>query len=227
VRQGWFREKSFALFHELYESEDENFRFSNGWFRAFLQRYRISLRFSTNTSQKTPEEYQKLIICWLRFNRRNSQIRPFIDDVRITPNLPFPPVGRFLQSNIFNIDEIPLCFEYLDGRTYAPKGSKTVRIRETRSGWDKRQATLLLCIFADGIPRIPPLILFAGTGRRLGTEPQFYDQRVVVNWTESSWNNEDTYVFMVDKYISHSRARQQAQPVCFGPGRVPQDPRGP
>jgi hypothetical protein len=92
VRQGWFREKSFALFHQLYSDSDaefvpegENFRFSYGWFRAFLQRYRISLRFSTNTSQKTPEEYQKLIICWLRFNRRNSQIRPFIDDVRIPP----------------------------------------------------------------------------------------------------------------------------------------------
>jgi hypothetical protein len=148
VRQGWFREKSYTLFHELYSDAnvDEPFRFTYGWFRAMLQRYRISLRFSTNTAQKTPEEYEKLIVCWLRFNRRNSQLRPRIDDylLEIPPNLPYPPVGRFLQSNIFNIDEIPLCFEYLDGRTYAPKGCKTVRIRETRSGWDKRQATLTL-----------------------------------------------------------------------------------
>jgi hypothetical protein len=70
-----------------------------------------------------------------------------------------------------------------------------------QSGWDKRQATLLLCIFADGIPRIPPLILFAGTGRRLGTEPQFYDQRVVVNWTESSWNNEDMFLWWISTYL--------------------------
>jgi hypothetical protein len=110
-------------------------------------------------------------------------------------------VGHFLQSNIFNIDEIPLCFEYLDSRTYAPKGCKTVRIRETRSGWDKRQATLLLCIFADGIPRIPPLILFAGTGRRLGTEPQAYDRRVAVNWTDSSWNNEDMFLWWINTYL--------------------------
>ena len=54
------------------------------------------------------------------------------------------------------MDETPLLFEFLDGQSYTNKGSKTVQVKTTHSGWDKRQATIMLCVFADGAMHVPP-----------------------------------------------------------------------
>jgi hypothetical protein len=43
-----------------------------------------------------------------------------------------------------NFDETPIPFEYIDKKTYNLKGAKTVTAKTDRSGWDKRQATLIL-----------------------------------------------------------------------------------
>src|SRR5205807_10522036 len=72
-------------------------------------------------------------------------------------------IGRYDLSHIVNIDQTPLPFEYLSGKTYAIKGDKTVWAKSLRSGWDKRQATLVLTAFGDGKNRIKPLIIFKGT----------------------------------------------------------------
>lgn len=40
------------------------------------------------------------------------------------------------------------------------RDAKTVTAKTDRSSWDKRQATLILYIFADGIPRIRPKLIF-------------------------------------------------------------------
>jgi len=134
------------------------FRFSNGWFRNFLQRNRISLRL-TRKAQRLPEEYRLLILNWICFNRRNSQTKPepFLDLIQ-SPN----PYGKFLLSNVSNLDKTPLPFEYLSGRTYNTTGVNTIWVKETRSGWDKRQTTLIFCIFADGINRIAPIVTSTG-----------------------------------------------------------------
>lgn len=140
VRQSWFRAHAYEIFRDLYPSSDTSiFRFSNGWFHSFLQRNRVSLRSITKTAQMIPEEYQKLVVNWLRFNRRNSQPRPenWLETVLIRT------VDRYYLSNIFNIDETPIPFEYLSGRTYDIIGSKTIWVKESRSGWDKRQVNTL------------------------------------------------------------------------------------
>ena len=36
-------------------------------------------------------------------------------------------VGRYLLSNIVNIDETPISFEYLEGHTYLFLGTRTVK----------------------------------------------------------------------------------------------------
>ena len=46
-------------------------------------------------------------------------------------------VGRYKLAGICNIDQTPLPFEYLSGRTYAIKGEKTIWAKATKSGWDK------------------------------------------------------------------------------------------
>jgi hypothetical protein len=99
---------------------------------------------------------------WLQFNRRNTVIRPD-SDCGIPRGLDVKTVGRFKLSEIANMDQTPLPFEFNDGKTYAKKGSKTVWVKEQRSGWNKRQATLELCLHADGKPHTPPLLMFRGS----------------------------------------------------------------
>jgi len=194
VRQGWFRIQSRFQFRVIYPNVNpEIFRFSNGWFRGFLNRHRISLRSITKKAQKVPGDYEMLVVNWLRFNRRNSQPRTAsFWEVALER-----PVGRFELSNICNLDETPIPFEYLQGKTYNRVGEKTIWVKETRSGWDKRQATLVLCVFADGIPRVPPMVIFRGTGTRLGREKLRYHPEVLVEFNPTAYMNE----VLFEKYI--------------------------
>lgn len=72
-------------------------------------------------------------------------------------------------ARILNIDKTLILFEYLESKTYDVKGSKAVSGTTGRNGWDKRQATLILFIFVDGIgTRIEPNAIFhAATGRQI------------------------------------------------------------
>ena len=49
-----------------------------------------------------------------------------------------PVISRIKLSEICNIDQSPLPFEYLKGHTYTKKGDKTVRIQEGKSSYDRR-----------------------------------------------------------------------------------------
>jgi len=89
-----------------------------------------------------------------------------------------------LESNICNLDETPIPFEYLEGKTYDIKGERTVWAKLFQNGWDKRQASLVLCIFADGIPRVPPMIIFRGKGDQLGREREEYHPGVEVEFND-------------------------------------------
>ena len=86
----------------------------------------------------------------MKFNRRNSQLRP---ESPSAPSDTPGEVGRFRLGNICNIDQTPLPFEYLSGRTYNQQGEKTIWVQGSQqSGWEKRQATIQLTIFADAVP---------------------------------------------------------------------------
>ena len=74
-------------------------------------------------------------------------------------------------------------------------------VKETRSGWDKRQASLLLCIFADGIDRIAPVIIFHGTGPRLGQEKPKYDPRITVRFNSTAYSNESLFSSYISDYV--------------------------
>jgi hypothetical protein len=66
---------------------------------------------------------------------------------------------RFKLSQILNIDEVLIPWEFLDGCTYGLQGSKTITGKSDQSGWDKRQATLVLFILADRVARIKPKLI--------------------------------------------------------------------
>ncbi|RPB02936.1 hypothetical protein L873DRAFT_1671743, partial [Choiromyces venosus 120613-1] len=181
---------------------EEVFRFSHGWFSRFLARYQISLRSITKKAQSVPAEYQNLILSWLHFNRRNSQPeQSSISHWPIVMN-PTPTIGQFQLGNICNLDETPIPFEYLDGWTYESIGVKTVWTKSTHFGWDKRQASLVLCVFANGVPRIPPMVIFHGTGRRLGDEFTHYHPGVLVEFNEKVYMNDNLFLCYITDHLA-------------------------
>jgi hypothetical protein len=62
--------------------------------------------------------------------------------INIPRDLNILVIGRIKLSEIVNMDQSPLLFEFLKGRIYVKRGEKTVRLKEGKSGHDKRQCTL-------------------------------------------------------------------------------------
>jgi hypothetical protein len=168
IGQGWFKREASKLHKSYYPDDIYCFKISRGWFSRFLKRWQITRRRITKQSTKTPEQEYNVVNSFLRFIRRVSK------------SLTSTTSTRFSLDRIMNMDETPIPFEYLDGYTYTHKGSKTVSVRTLRSGWGKRQATLILYIFADGIKRLPPKLIFHGVegGEIEDRESHLYDQRV-------------------------------------------------
>ena len=77
------------------------------------------------------------------------------------------------------------------------------------SGLDKRQCTVQLTIFADGIPRVKPLVIFRGTGKRITFQEKLkYDKRVSVCFQENAWCDEAVMI----RWVKH-----QWKPCVEGP----------
>lgn len=84
------------------------------------------------------------------------------------------------------MNQTPLPFENLDGKTYAKKGEKIIYLKEYRSGWNKRQCTLQLCVHTNGVSRTKPLIMFKGSEkgdsrRRIEEKRYSLDVKVIFN----------------------------------------------
>jgi hypothetical protein len=136
------------------------------------------------TSSKLPEDQLSVVNCFLRFIRKHSGI---------PTGSPYPP------SHILNLDETPIPWEYLDGYTYDNKAVHTVAGKALQHGWAKRQATLILYTFADGVKRIKPKLIFHSTvnGKLKDTQDFMYDKSVTVEFNEKAYNNED----MLNKWL--------------------------
>jgi len=212
VTVGWFRRTSKKLFAELYPQSNPLFTFSRGWFNGFLNRHDISRRRVTKTATKLPGEYVKVANSFLRFIKRVSQpsagpiTRDLNESVFSSPTRPDLQTRRFPRSRTINLDETPIPFEYLDGYTYNLRGEKTIGGKSDRSGWNKRQATLILYVWGDGELRIKPKLIFHGSsgpnGKILKAERDKYSPDVTVEVNETAYNNEDLFKqFVEDELI--------------------------
>jgi hypothetical protein len=112
-------------------------------------------------------------------------------------------VGRYRLNNICNMDQTPVPFEYLDGSSYNITGEKTIWVQSSQSGWDKRQGTIQLTIFADGVPRVKPLLFFRGkgVGPSVLTEMKSYDPRVVVKFNPKAYANSQNMIEWLDDQL--------------------------
>ncbi|RPA98979.1 hypothetical protein L873DRAFT_1910352, partial [Choiromyces venosus 120613-1] len=175
------------------------FVFSQGWFHRFLSRHHVVLRFVTNTAQSLPDSYKEDILSWLRFNRRNRILTPLISS--LLQASPSPLSLHYIcndnqvgipEHRICNVDETPLPWEFLAGRTYDIQEARTIWSRSTQSGSEKRQCRLFLCIFTDGVPRVPLVLIFtATTGTKIREqESHLWDNRVHVEFLPTGWMNE-------------------------------------
>jgi len=121
---------------------------------------------------------------------------------------------EFKLSEISNMDQTPIAFEFLDQKTYNSKGAKTIWVRSARSGWEKRQATLQIVLHADGIQRCKPLLIFKATGDKTGkpvdkkihAEWKLYDQRVVVQFNKKAYSNTDSMIQWIRHQFAYSSA---------------------
>ena len=68
--------------------------------------------------------------------------------------------GKCEDCDIANMDQTPLPFVLDDGKSYDSTGAKEVWCSNASSGLDKRQCTVHLTIFADGVSRVRPTIIF-------------------------------------------------------------------
>jgi DDE superfamily endonuclease len=105
-----------------------------------------------------------------------------------------------------NFDETPIPFEYIDSKTYNIQGAKTVTAKTDRSGWDKRQATLILYIFADGVPRLRLKLIFHGKATDEGgkieeRESHLYHKDVTVHFNSTAYNNEELTMQWIDSEL--------------------------
>jgi len=102
------------------------------------------------------------------------------------------------------MDQTPLTFEYLNGRSYNQQGEKTIWVQGSQqSGWEKRQATIQLTIFADAVPRVKPLIFFRGLGigPTIVAEKVRYDPWVVVKFNPKAYANSANIVEWLDQQV--------------------------
>ena len=171
IKRRWFDARAKQLISEHYP--DEEFKHSDQWFNRFCRRFKIAFRRKTHVAQAAPKELEPAISKFhaslLRVRRR----------------------GEYKLKDIANMDQTPLPFVLDDHRSYADKGSKEVWCASAASGLDKRQCTVQLTIFGDGIPRIRPFIIFRGQGLRIShTEQDAWYRRVHVVFQKNAWCDE-------------------------------------
>ncbi len=177
VKVWWFKTRAKQILESTHPGND--FKFSQGWFSRFKNRYKISFRRPTNTAQKPPSEKEEAI------QQFHCQIRKLQIPSDESDG---PREERFGLHQIANMDQTPLPFSFTSGPTYDTTNTSTVWVRGGASGLDKRQCTVQLTVFADGEPRVKPLLIFRGKGTRISFREQLqYDKRVVVKFQPNAW----------------------------------------
>ena len=116
-------------------------------------------------SQKLPADLEKKI----------ENFHSFVKNLRIDTEAE--------EGLIINMDETPMYFDIVPGRTVDTKGTKTVKVRTT--GAEKRHITVVLAVSNNGNV-LPPMIIFNGKRELKLDVPRGY----VVCIQEKGWLDE-------------------------------------
>ena len=89
------------------------------------------------------------------------------------------------------MDQTPLQSVLDNRKTYADKGSSEVWCEPGSSGVDMWQYSVQLTTFADGVPRVRPLVIFRAKGLKIThKEQEAWDRRVQVAFQLKAWCGE-------------------------------------
>ena len=100
-------------------------------------------------------------------------------------------------------------------KTYEMKGSEQVWVSQPSSGLDKRQATLQLCIRAEGQQNVKPGIVFRGKGNVSTEEKAQYDEGVDVYFQSCAWMDSDINIQWVTKPLAPGIGNSPEEKVIF------------
>ena len=181
----WIKTKMKKKIESCYGNSEEadKFKASNNWFQRFKRRHNISLRRRTNKKKNGANDGRETIQRFHRDLRKAVQSKRRRDTSFVADQT----YGRWLPKNRLNVDQVPLPFVVEQDQTHEFEGNKQVWIFQPGSGLDKRQATLQLCIKAEGEQTVKPAIIFRGKGNVLSAEQEKYDADVHVYFQSNAW----------------------------------------
>jgi hypothetical protein len=170
---------------------------SSGSFFAFRRRYGMTWRAITKQVQQLPTDLLPKAENFIRFIRRQNNL--FIGVLKS----PYTGLSRFPYMAILNLDETPIPYEYADGHTYHYRGATTVQYKITRSGWQNRQATVILIISACG-QVLDAVVIFHGVPggtieRQERASWATFNVEVYIN--EKAWNNAELMVKWIQEHL--------------------------
>lgn len=112
--------------------------------------------------------------------------------------------GTYQIKDLTNMEETLLSCVMEDVKAYTDKGSSELWCATHGLGLDKKQCSVQLTNFADGKPRVTPLIIFRNKGLRIRSRDQdaldrhvqllfqektWCDEPVMLDWISQQWNN--------------------------------------
>jgi hypothetical protein len=213
ITTAWFRKRAKDIFRSSVSSDEQAklFTFSIGWWNGFKRGYNIVKRRVTKRATQQPEAYREICGSFCRFIRRvqhNQQLSPLKQQLlpkMDIENILDTPSRRFKQRHTLNVDETPVAFDIDSGDTWELRGSKTISVKTTRSGWEKRQATAILYIFGDGVCRLDPTVIFKGSAsdkaKIFKDEGHLYAPGIKVIYNEHAYNNEELFLLWLKEDI--------------------------
>ena len=188
VTKLWLKKKMKEKIEACYGTEQAaKFKGSSNWFQRFKRRHNIVLRRRTNKKKVCADDGRDTILKFHRGLRKSLNTKRR----RKKSSEVDPKYGRWAPKNRYNVVQVPLPFVNERGTTYDTLGAKQVWVSQPSSGLDKRQATLQLCIRADGEKNVKPALIFRGKGRVAMAEKGKYDKRVDVYFQQNAWMDEE------------------------------------
>lgn len=207
----WLKKKMKEKIAACYGKEEaEKFKASNNWFYRFRKRHNIAFRKRTNKKKCSADDGRETIQRFHRNLRKALKTRRRRNNAVLDSKY-----GRWLPHNRYNVDQVPLPFVIDQDKTYEVKGSEQVWVSQPSSGLDKRQATLQLCIRAQGEQNVKPAIVFRGKGNVQAGERAEYDESVDVYFQSSAWMDSSINMQWVEKTLVPGVGRSAEEKVIF------------
>ena len=215
VSKLWLKKKMKSTIEACYgKDEADKFKASNNWFDRFKRRHNISLRRRSNKKKNSADHGRETIQRFHQNLRKAVKTRRRRNNSRNNSAMD-TKYGRWLPRNRYNIDQVPLPFVIDQDKTYDSTGNKQVWVSQPSTGLDKRQATLQLCIRAEGEQNVKPAIIFRGKGNVTSAEKAEYDKGVDVYFQVCAWMDSEVNMKWVTKTLIPGIGNSPDEKVIF------------